>query len=122
MALYPPIGRTLNTPAIRSLLGDPPRVFSFGDAGVGPVAKPFVLWQTIGGEPENYLGSRPQVDRFSLQVDVYADNAKQAREVAEALLQELEPVAYVVAWRGESRDPDTRDFRLSFDLDWLSYR
>lgn len=122
MNLFPPLYNTLNTPAVRALLGDPLRVFSFGDAGDGPVALPYVLWQTVGGEPENYLGDRPKVDRFSIQLDVYAESGKQARQVAEALLSELEPVAYVLGWNGESRDPATKSYRFSFDVDWINHR
>lgn len=120
--MFAPIYETLNTPQIQALLGSPIRLFSFGDAGDGPVAKPYVLWQTISGEPENYLGTRPNVDSLSIQVDVYADSADQAREVTRAVVDRLEAVAYVVAWRGESRDRETRDWRVSFDVDWLVHR
>ena len=122
MRIFPPIHDTLTVPAVQALLGTPLRLYSFGDAGPGPVAKPYVLWQTVGGEPENYLGDRPEVDRFTVQVDVYADSAQAARAVTQALLNELEAVAHVISWNGEFRDTETRDFRLSFSLDWWVYR
>ena len=39
-----------------------------------------------------------------------------------ALRDAVEPVAHIVAWRGESRDVDTRLYRYSFDVDWLVNR
>lgn len=122
MNLFPSLYRSLNTPQIRAVLGDPLRLFSFGDAGDGPVANPYVLWQTIGGEPDNYLSDRPQVDRYTLQLDVYANDRKQAREVVELILPEIEARAYVVAWNGEFRDSETKLFRVSFDVDWIVHR
>lgn len=122
MKLFPALYQTLDTPDVRALIGDPLRLFSFGDAGDGPVAKPYVLWQTVGGEPENYLGDRPEVDRFSVQIDVYATDGKKAREVVAAIVPLIETRAYVVSWNGEFRDYETKLYRVSFDVDWFVHR
>lgn len=108
--------------SVRALLGiDPVRVFPFGQAGDAPVL-PYAVWQIAGGLPENYLAGRPDADSFKTQIDVYAASADVARAAAAALRDALELKAYVVSWRGETRDPVTRNYRFSFDMDWIVQR
>ena len=106
-------------PAVTALLGTSPvRLFPFGMAPAG-VIKPYAVWQQVGGQPENYLAGVPDIDSMTLQVDAYATTSASARAVAAALRDAIEHVAHVVAWRGESRDAETGNYRVSFDVDWL---
>ena len=68
------------------------------------------------------LACRPDVDRATIQVDVWAKTASSARSVAEALRDAIELDCYITAWRGESRDPETKNYRFSFDCDWIVER
>lgn len=117
--MYPPIFSVCSaSAAVKALIGSSPvRLFPFGEAPQG-VTKPYAVWQSIGGSPENYINQVPDADYYSLQVDVYADNVTSVRAVAMALRDAIEPVAHITSWRGESRDPETRDLRYSFDIDW----
>lgn len=109
-------------PAVTALLGTSPvRLFPFGMAPAG-VVKPYAVWQQVGGSPENYLTGVPDIDSTTLQVDVYATTISSAQAVAVALRDAIEPVAHVVAWRGESRDTETGNYRVSFDVDWWTDR
>jgi len=121
--MYPPIFATCKADAgVTALLGSSPcRLYLFGEAPQN-VAKPYAVWQSVGGQPANYLCQRPDSDRFSLQVDVYADTASAAREVAIAISYAIETSAHVTAWRGESREQETKDYRSSFDVDWFISR
>ncbi|WP_134943230.1 DUF3168 domain-containing protein [Pseudomonas syringae] len=104
---------------VTALLGvSPTRLYPFDDAPEG-VAKPYAVWQVITGSPENYLAGRPDVDGFTLQVDVYATTGAQAREVTDAISHAIELKAYVVRWGGERKDTETKLYRSSFDIDWL---
>ena len=106
-------------PAMQSLLGTSPhRLYPFGYAPEG-VAKPYVVWQVVTGSPENYLAGRPDLDGYTLQVDVYAESASSARAVTDALSRAIELQAYVTRWGGESKDNATKLYRSSFDIDWL---
>lgn len=120
---YPPLFEVCAaSSAVRAVLGsNPVRLFLFGEAPQN-VVTPYAVWQTIGGLPENYLGNVPDVDRFSLQIDVYANSATEARSVVESLRDAIEPVAYVTGWRGEARDTETKKFRSGFDVDWMVKR
>ena len=106
-------------PGTRALLGvSPHRLYPFGEAPQD-VARPYAVWQLVTGSPDNYLAGRPDIDGFTLQVDVYAETASSARGVAEAISHAIELKAYVARWGGESKDTATNLYRSSFDVDWL---
>ncbi|WP_028627656.1 tail completion protein gp17 [Metapseudomonas resinovorans] len=108
--------------AVQVALGNNPvRLYPFGEAPQN-VARPYAAWQGIGGAPENFLSQRPDIDRFAIQVDVYADTATAARNAAKALRDAIEPHAHITRWGGESRDPVTNHYRVSFDVDWWTPR
>ena len=103
----------------QALLGvTPHRLYPFGSAPEG-VTKPYAVWQLVTGSPENYLAGRPDMDGFTLQVDVYAETASGARAVADAISHAIELQAYVTRWAGETKDTETKLYRSSFDIDWL---
>lgn len=107
--------------AVRDLLGSPVRLYPFGLQDDN-IVYPYALWQNISGVPENYLDRRPDVDSYTLQVDVYSDTVTSAQEVAKALRDVIEPNAYITRWGAQSRDPETKRFRYSFDVDWIVKR
>jgi hypothetical protein len=104
---------------VRALLGvTPHRLYPFGEAPEG-VEKPYAVWQLVTGSPENYLAGRPDIDGFTLQVDVYAVTATSARAVTDAIVHAIELKANIVSWGGEKKDTTTNLYRSSFDVDWL---
>lgn len=122
--MAPPVFATVaNDTGVQSLLGaDPVRLWPFGEAGVPSPVLPYAIWQLIGGNPENYLGTLPDIDYFPIQIDVYALTASQAREVALVLRSAIEPFAHVTGYNGEFREVDTRNYRYSFNVDWFVNR
>lgn len=121
--MFPPIFPVCRaSPEVTALLGsDPMRLWPFGEGEQGG-ERPYAVWQIISGAPENYLTNTPDTDRFGVQVDVYAREVDDAREVARAIRNAIEPHAHIMAWRGESREPDTRLYRISFDVSWFVQR
>ena len=127
--MFPPIFAVCAASVtVQTLLGDGNgriRLYPFGEA---PQADPhaYAVWQIIGGAPENSLACAPDLDRYAVQVDVYARTADEARAAATALRDAIEQDfvrgGYVVAWNGEMRDPATRAYRISFSSDWYSPR
>lgn len=109
--------------AVTALLGTGAsmRLYSFGEAPDN-VAKPYAVWQLVNGNPENYLAGRPDVDGFTLQVDVYGSTGTSVRSVRDAIRDAIELRAYVARWGGEVRDPATKNYRTSFDVDWIVRR
>lgn len=121
--MYAPIFTTASaSSAVKALIGTSPvRLYLFGEAPQG-VAKPYAVWQTISGTPENYINQVPDIDSYTLQIDIYAATASSARAVAQALRDAIEPVAHIVRWGGESRDEATGNYRFSYDVDWFVKR
>jgi len=110
------------SPVVNALLGgDRLRLYPFGLQD-DDVTYPYAIWQNISGEPENYLGQRPDADAFSLQVDVYADTPDDAIAVAAALRDAIEPHAHITRWGDQARDSETKRYRYSFDVDWIVLR
>ncbi|ULL07774.1 DUF3168 domain-containing protein [Pseudomonas putida] len=109
--------------AVTALIGSGAnlRLYSFGEAPQD-VAKPYAVWQLVNGEPENYLAGRPDADGFTLQVDVYGTTSTSVRQVRDAIRDAIELGAYVTRWGGEARDPTTKNYRTSFDVDWIVQR
>lgn len=107
---------------VSSIFGtNPVRVLPFGSADENTIL-PYAVWQVVAGLPENYLGNLPDADTFLTQIDVYAKTGTVARNGAKALRDALEPHAYIVSWRGESKDQTTGNFRYSFDINFITAR
>lgn len=120
---YPPIfSLAAGSPAVTALLGtNPTRLYLFGRA-TQTVTKPYAVWQTVYGNPENYINHRPNIDNWGTQVDVYATTAAQSRQVATALMYAWEGAAHVVQYNGDFQVPDTEYFRFSFTVEWYTNR
>lgn len=104
---------------VTALLGvSPTRLYPFGEAPEG-IEKPYAVWQLVTGSPENYLAGRPDIDGYTLQVDVYGTTVASARAVTTAISTAIELKANVSRWGGETKDTETKLYRSSFDIDWL---
>lgn len=125
MIVSPPIFARANADAtVRSLLkaaGGALRFYLFGEADQKTV-RPYAVWQTVGGSPENYINQTPDADDWATQVDVYALTPESARQIAFALIGAFEPAAYVTSYNGEYREAETRLYRFSFTVDWITHR
>ncbi len=120
--MFPPIYELAIAAApVKALLGQQPRLYLFGEAPPN-VQVPYAVWQQGGGAPENYLGQRPDMDGYSVQLDVYGRTAAESRSVAQAIRDAVEGDAYVTSWNGESRDSETRNYRYSFTVEFLESR
>lgn len=113
----------LASPDVVSLIskGGRLKLYLFGEAPQGVVA-PYVVWQMVGGSPENRLAGIPDMDNYTIQIDVYAENATDARQIKNALRDAYEPHAYVVSYNFEAREPDTRLYRYSFTIEFMTPR
>jgi hypothetical protein len=126
MIVTPPIFALADaSTAVRGYLKAPGkalRFYLFGEADQQTV-KPYAVWQTVGGSPENYINQRPDADDWSTQVDVYAlSSPTEARNIAHALIESFEGSAYVTSYDGEYREAETRLYRFSFSVDFITHR
>lgn len=125
--MNPPIMPAVNVPAVQAYLksgNGPLRFYMFGQAPQN-VQLPYAVWQSVGGFPENYINQVPDIDNYTIQIDVYASpsqGSQMVRDVAEAIRDAIEDKCHIISWRGESRDTDTQNYRFSFDCDWYVSR
>lgn len=125
--MTPPIFAAVNVSGVQAYLksgNGPLRFYMFGQAPQN-VTLPYAVWQIAGGSPENYLGDTPDIDSYTIQIDVYASPSQgsaMVRNVAEAIRDAIEDDCHIISWRGESRDTDTQNYRFSFDSDWFVNR
>lgn len=109
-------------PLVITVLGGPePRIYAFGEAPQAG-AKPYAVYSAIDGMPYNTLNCRPTTDWVTLQVDVYADTSTKASVAANAIRHAIELNSYVKRYNGGLRDPETKLYRVSFDVDFISPR
>lgn len=124
--IFPPVFEVCASYApLTNLIGaNPVRLHLFGEAErlPAPPQRPYVVWQQVGGLPENYMGDRPDTDSWSIQFDVYAETVSGARLVAAAVRDAIEGVAYVESWVGDSIDPPTQLKRFTFTTSWQTSR
>lgn len=119
-----PIFQITSADAELSLLLDSDGIFRLFMFGMAPqnVERPYAVWQLISGSPQNYISGRPDTEAHTLQIDVYAKTASEARTVLGSLERALEVHCHVRRYNGESRDTETKDYRASMDVDWITYR
>jgi hypothetical protein len=118
--VYPPLFvRIKDDPDVQVDFGsDPVRVFPFAQIGHPAPERPYAVWQVISGLPQNYINEVPDIDSFSIQVDVYGDSIPTTRTAAKSLLEAIEPYAHVTGYNGETRESGTGFYRYSFDVTW----
>ena len=123
--IYPPLFALANaSAAVKALVKTgtgPLRFYLFGEADQA-TARPYAVWQTVGGSPENYINQLPNCDDWSTQVDVYALSPSSARDIAKALMDAFEPHAYVTSYNGEYKEFETKLYRFSITVDWITHR
>lgn len=106
-------------PACTALLGsNPVRFYPFTTAPQAG-AKPYAVWQLVNGNPHNLLACPAPLDQYTVQLDVYAKRADEARRIAVALRAALEADNHytMTNWAREDYEPDTQLYRVSFDAD-----
>lgn len=121
MAMTAPVFEILSAvPAITSIV-PAIRIRGSGYGGESPVA-PYITHQTAAGTPENYVGDRPGIDNFRAQIDIWAANAAQAKQIAALVRDALEPHAVCVSIFGDDYDAETKLYRYGFDWSFYTSR
>ncbi|WP_407487616.1 DUF3168 domain-containing protein [Acinetobacter baumannii] len=110
-------------PAVKALLESDGilRVWKFGSAPDEPQA-PYVTWQTISGDSNSNLDSRPVSDNAIIQIDVYATDEDVVEQVAIAMRDAIELDCYVVRYGEADKDLVTGMPHYSFDVSWIVNR
>lgn len=79
---------------------------------------PYVCWQIIDANPEQYLSAPSDMDSIYAQIDIYADTKGSARQIARLLRKNIEESCYIEDYTGVNRDPETNLYRIRIDSRW----
>jgi hypothetical protein len=125
MSMLPPIFNVLkNSAPVTALIGtNPVRAYRHGYAPQEPATvRPYVTWQLVSGVPANTLSELPSIDQNTIQVDCWSEGDAQVETLAQAVRDAIEPHAHMTGVIIDSRETDTKLYRISLQFDWWQSR
>lgn len=112
----PPVYGTLIASSAVSAIAQT-RIYPHADAPQG-ATRPYITWHIVSGVPQNSLSNLPDIDNISVQVDCWDMSATSVVDLAQAVRNAIEPYAHMVAIPFNSRDTETRLYRMTLQFDW----
>lgn len=97
------------------------KVFSGGIAPLS-TSSPYVVWQIISKVPTQTIGNQTKNNRSRIQFDIYSDKERQALEIQNLLNKRLERTGYVISSVGPMCEPETKHYRISQDVSFITGR
>jgi hypothetical protein len=120
--MLPDVFALLNVPAIRAVVGNPPRIYRHGVAAVQSPLAPYITWALVSGTPENHLSGTPPVDRMSVQVDWWTENtgsgSEQVNTLGVLIRNQIETKHDIESFDADLRDTETMRYRGSLTFVW----
>lgn len=80
---------------------------------------PYVCWQIINADPEQYLSDASDMDSLYVQINVYAKTKAETRLIAKLVRKVIEDVCSIVDYTGCERDPAVNLYSIRIDSRWL---
>lgn len=80
---------------------------------------PYVCWQIINADPEQYLSDASDMDSLYVQINVYAKTKAETRSIAKLVRKVIEDVCSIVDYTGCERDPAVNLYSIRIDSRWL---
>lgn len=85
------------------------------------IKPPYARFSVITGQPYNKLDEAPDMDDARVQFDAFGKTSDDADAAYRALRDCFEPHGYVVNY-GTDRDPETRYYRVMFEMTFKTSR
>ena len=118
--MLPPIYSLLTAaPAVAAIVGN--RVYGHGEAPQG-VLDPYVTWFVVAAPPELVLDGPPPFDKHTVQIDCWHPRGDGVLQLAKAVRDVIETHACVTNLIANSREPETKLYRLGLELDFILNR
>jgi len=80
---------------------------------------PYVCWQIISANTEEYLSGTSDMDALYVQIDIYAVSKDSVREIARLVRKVIEESCYVEDFTGCELEQETNLYRIRIDSRWL---
>ena len=123
--MFAPIYRTINTAAVRAIVGADPRIYGSGSAPQGVVA-PYITWFVVVGVPYDHLSGAPGADSDSIQIDCWAgphdDQEIVCVNLARAVRDALDAAGQANRIIINTREDDTGLFHIGLQVDFIHNR
>ena len=116
-----PIYRNLNASAELKAILDPTKQIH-EDVAPADTPVPYIVWQTISGQANNYLDAPANFDDTQFQLMVYDTNVKRAYDVRELARKALETKCWINNPALSNFEPDTKLYARGFDANWILQR
>jgi hypothetical protein len=118
--MMPPVFSILKNYAdVFALVGS--RIYRHDDAPQG-VQKPYIVWSMVSGMPELQLSGSPLSDMDTVQVDCLSETDQGVETLAYAVRNAFDNARIANRITLNSRDSETRLYRISIDADIISTR
>lgn len=80
---------------------------------------PYVCWQIINANTEQYLSGGSDMDSLYVQIDMYAKTKGDARTIAKLVRKVIEDYCSVEGFTGCELEQETNLYRIRIDSRWL---
>lgn len=115
--MLPPVYTVLRAvPGIVAMVGE--RIYRHGSVPQDSATSPYVSWALAGNQPVNELSDVPGRDRLTVQVDCWHLSDTGVEALATMVRDAIEPLAHMTGIIVDSREPDTKLYRISLQFDW----
>lgn len=118
--MLPSIFPLLNTPQIRAFVGsNPARIYDFDDA-VQDGIKPYITFTQVSNTRYDALAGAPVADFDVVQIDIYALEKDQCRNLAKLVSATLYEKNHCNRLILQVKEPETKLYRISIEVDAIN--
>lgn len=97
------------------------RIYRHGSAPQD-VAKPYITWFVVTGQPEDVLNAAPCHDRDTVQIDCWSETDTGVETLAYAVRAALDNQLISNRIIIDSRENDTKLYRMALEADFIASR
>lgn len=80
---------------------------------------PYVCWQIISADPEQYLSGVSDMDALYVQIDIYAKDKGTTRKIAKLVRKVIEENCSIEDFTGCELEPEVNLYRIRIESRWL---
>lgn len=117
--MFPKVYRTIRTPAVAAIVET--RIGRHGEVSQTE-QRPYITWQIVTGQPYDNLSSAPAGDFTTVQLDCYHATDAGAEQLAVAVRAALDVALICNRVVLNTRDPDTKLYRVGMEADFIDQR
>lgn len=117
--MLPPVYETIHTPAVAAIVGD--KIARHGALEQDTPA-PYITWQLVTGQPYDQISGAPPADFMPVQIDCWSMDDAEVEAMASAVRDAADFAGMSNRLRIDLREPDTKLYRMSVEVDFITNR